>query len=48
VGIFEVVEGEQIRFKQFRGGLVLEAHRPLFHPALGLRVIKKRRKSGNV
>ena len=29
--------------KRFRGGLVCEAHRLLYHSTLGLRVIKKRR-----
>jgi len=29
--------------KRFRGGLVFKAHRLLYHTALGLRVIKKRR-----
>ena len=27
--------------KRFRAGLVSKAHRPLYHPMLGLRVIKK-------
>ena len=30
---------------RFRGGLVLKAHRLLYHPTLGLRVIKKKRPS---
>ena len=30
--------------KRFRGGLVLKAHRPLFHSTLGLRVIKKKKR----
>ena len=30
--------------KRFRGGLVLEAHRLLYHSTLGLRVIKKKKK----
>ena len=30
--------------RQFRGGLVFEAHRLLYHSTLGLRVIKKRRR----
>ena len=31
--------------KRFRGGLVFEAHRLLYHSTLGLRVIKKKRRS---
>ena len=30
--------------KRFRGGLVFKAHRLLYHSALGLRVIKKKKK----
>ena len=30
--------------KRFRGGLVFEAHRLLYHSTLGLRVIKKKQK----
>ena len=30
--------------KRFRGGLVYKAHRLLYHPTLGLRGIKKRRR----
>jgi len=30
--------------KRFRGGLVFKAHRLLYHPTLGLREIKKRRR----
>jgi len=30
--------------KRFRGGLVVKAHRLLYHSTLGLRVIKKRRR----
>jgi len=30
--------------KRFRGGLVFEAHRLLYHSTLGLRAIKKRKK----
>jgi len=29
--------------KRFRGGLVFEAHRLLYHSTLGLRVIKKKK-----
>ena len=39
--------GEQIprrNVKRFRRGLVCEAHRPLYHSTLGLRVIKKKKK----
>ena len=32
--------------KRFRGGLVFQAHRLLYHSTLGLRVIKKTEKSG--
>ena len=32
--------------KRFRGGLVLEAHRLLYHSTLGLGVIKKREDLG--
>ena len=28
--------------ERFRGGLAFEAHRLLYHPTLGLRVIKKK------
>jgi len=31
-----------INVKRFRGGLVLEAHRRVYHSTLGLRVIKKK------
>ena len=31
---------------RFRGGLVLKAHRLLYHSTLGLRVIKKKRVEG--
>ena len=31
------------RVKRFRGGLVFEAHRLLYHSTLGLRVIKRER-----
>ena len=31
--------------KRFRGGLVFKAHRLLYHSTLGLRVIKKKKKS---
>jgi len=31
--------------KRFRGGLVFEVHRFLYHSTLGLRVIKKKKKS---
>ena len=34
--------------KRFRGGLVLKVHRLLFHPTLGLRVIKKKKKGQDV
>jgi len=30
--------------KRFRGGLVFKAHRLLYHPTLGLRVMKKKKK----
>ena len=30
--------------KRFRGGLVFKAHRLLYHPTLGSRVIKKKKK----
>ena len=30
--------------KRFRGGLVFKAHRRVYHPTLGLRVIKKKRR----
>ena len=30
--------------ERFRGGLVLKAHRPLYHSTLGSRVIKKKKK----
>ena len=30
--------------QRFRGGLVFKAHRPLYHPTLGSRVIKKKKK----
>jgi len=30
--------------QRFRGGLVFKAHRLLYHSALGLRVIKKKKK----
>ena len=31
--------------KRFRGGLVFKAHRLVYHPTLGLRVIKKKKRS---
>jgi len=31
--------------KRFRGGLIFEAHRLLYHSTPGLRVIKKKKKS---
>jgi len=31
--------------KRFRGGLVFKAHRLVYHSTLGLRVIKKKKKS---
>jgi len=34
--------------QRFRGGLVFKAHRLLYHSTLGLRVIKKRRRSDAV
>ena len=40
------VKGEHYRcgfVKRFRGGLVFQAHRLLYHPTLGLRVIEKKR-----
>ena len=39
-------EGQQIRrnVERFRGWLVCEAHRLLFHATLGLRVLKKKKK----
>jgi len=30
--------------QRFRGGLVFKAHRLLYHPTLGLRVMKKKKK----
>ena len=30
--------------KRFRGGLVFKAHRLVYHPTLGWRVIKKKKK----
>ena len=33
--------------KRFRGGLVFEAHRLLYHSTLGLRVIKKEKKGAS-
>ena len=36
--------GFRINVKRFRGGLVFEAHRLLYHSTLGLRVIKKKEK----
>jgi len=35
---------ERSNVKRFRGGLVFEAHRLLYHSTLGLRVIKKKKK----
>ena len=32
--------------KRFRGGLVFKAHRLVYHPTLGLRVIKQKKKKG--
>jgi len=34
--------GGGIPVERFRGGLVCKAHRLLYHPTLGLRVIKKK------
>jgi len=34
----------EVAFEWFRGGLVFKAHRLLYHPTLGSRVIKKRRR----
>jgi len=34
--------------KRFRGGLVFEAHRLLYHSTLGLRVTEKKEKNGAV
>jgi len=38
--------GEAVRagLIQFRGGLVFEAHRRVYHSTLGVRVIKKKKK----
>ena len=33
--------------KRFRGGLIFKAHRLVYHPTLGSRVMKKRKKSAN-
>jgi len=33
----------QIEVKRFRGGLVFKAHRLVYHPTSGLRVIKKKK-----
>ena len=33
--------------KRFRGGLVCKAHRLVYHPNLGSRVIKKKRRTSN-
>jgi len=33
--------------EKFRGGLVFEAHRLVYHSTLGLRVIKKKRRPPN-
>ena len=38
------IDRERPNVKRFRGGLVFKAHRLLYHPTLGLRVIKKKRK----
>jgi len=34
--------------KRFRGGLVLKAHRLLYHSTLGLRAVKKKKKTPGV
>ena len=34
--------------QRFRGGLVFQAHRLVYHSTLGLRVMKKKQKSGVV
>ena len=34
-----------INVQRFRGGLVFKAHRLLYHSALGLRVMKKKKRS---
>ena len=38
--------GSRARATTFRGGLVFMAHRLLYHPTLGLRVIKKKKDRG--
>jgi len=39
-----LLSGPRIWRGRFRGGLVCEAHRLLYHSTLGLRVIKKKKK----
>jgi hypothetical protein len=39
------VKGSGVRGEgEFRGGLIFQAHRLLYHSILGLRVVKKRRR----
>jgi len=42
LGVRVGVEGFNVQ--RFRGGLVFKAHRLLYHPTLGVRVIKKKKK----
>ena len=39
-------EGLRRNVKRFRGGLVFQTHRLLYHSTLGLRVIRKKKKKG--
>jgi len=36
---------EEQEVQRFRGGLVFKAHRPVYHSTLGLRVMKKKKRS---
>jgi len=38
----------RVKKKRFRGELVIKAHRLLYHSTLGLRVIKKKKRSTNI
>ena len=41
---YAAFEASYINVQRFQGRLVLKARRLLYHPALGLRVIKKKKK----
>ena len=45
-GQYAALTSEERNLKQFRGGLVFKAHIVLYHPTLGSRVIKKKKKFG--